>query len=75
MGISLLDCIDPDGKKACEKIYHKITSKAKNLVPVVDAIAREYGIPHRQQAHQRDAGVDAAGRSARRRHLWITPRR
>ncbi len=45
MGISLLDCIDPDGKKACEKIYHKITSKAKNLVPVVDAIAREYGIP------------------------------
>ena len=45
MGISLLDCIDPDGKKACEKIYHKITSRAKNLVPVVDAIAREYGIP------------------------------
>ena len=45
MGIILLDCIDPDGKKACEKIYHKITSKAKNLVPVVDAIAREYGIP------------------------------
>ena len=45
MGISLLDCIDPDGKKACEKIYNKITSHAKNLVPVVDAIAKEYGIP------------------------------
>ena len=45
MGISLLDCIDPDGKKACEKIYNKIVSRAKNLVPVVDAIAREYGIP------------------------------
>ena len=45
MGISLLDCIDPDGKKACEKIYNKITSRAKNLVPVVDAIAKEYGIP------------------------------
>ena len=40
MGISLLDCIDPDGKKACEKIYNKITTRAKNLVPVVDAIAR-----------------------------------
>ena len=25
MGISLLDCIDPDGEKACEKIYNKIT--------------------------------------------------
>ena len=24
MGISLLDCIDPDPRKACEKIYHKI---------------------------------------------------
>ena len=24
MGISLLDCIDPDGKKACEKIYKPV---------------------------------------------------
>ena len=28
MGISLLDCIDPDGRKACEKIYNKITARA-----------------------------------------------
>ena len=39
MGISLLDCIDPDGKAACEKIYNKIVSRAKKLVPVVDAIS------------------------------------
>ena len=26
MGISLLDCIDPDPRKACEKIYNKIKS-------------------------------------------------
>ena len=45
MGISLLDCIDPDGKAACEKIYNKIVSRARNLVPVVDAISAEYGIP------------------------------
>ena len=45
MGISLLDCIDPDGKKACEKIYNKITTRAKDLVKVVDGIAAEYGIP------------------------------
>ena len=24
MGISLLDCIDPDIDKACEKVYNKI---------------------------------------------------
>ena len=26
MGISLLDCADADGRRACEKIYNKITS-------------------------------------------------
>ena len=36
MGISLLDCIDPDADKACEKIYNKITRLAGNLVSVVD---------------------------------------
>ena len=45
MGISLLDCIDPDGRKACEKIYNKITRCAANLVPVVDGISADYGIP------------------------------
>mgnify|MGYP000009397312 CR=1 FL=1 len=32
MGISLLDCADADGRRACEKIYNKITSRAKDLV-------------------------------------------
>ena len=45
MGISLLDCIDPDPARACEKIYRKITSRAAKLVPTVDAISAEYGIP------------------------------
>ena len=45
MGISLLDCIDPDADKACEKIYNKITRLAGNLVSVVDGISEEYGIP------------------------------
>ena len=31
MGISLLDCADPDGRKACEKIYRKITEKRRIL--------------------------------------------
>ena len=45
MGISLLDCIDPDPRKACEKIYHKITTRAARLVPAVEHISAEYGIP------------------------------
>lgn len=45
MGISLLDCADSDIDKACEKVYKKITTKAKNLVAVCSDIEREYGIP------------------------------
>ena len=45
MGISLLDCIDSDGEKARQKIYDKITTKAKDLVNVGKAIEMEYGIP------------------------------
>lgn len=45
MGISLLDCIDSDSNKACQKIYDKITTKAKDLVKVGEQIQEEYGIP------------------------------
>ena len=45
MGISLLDCADPDPAKACEKIYNKITSRAARLVPVVETISTDYGVP------------------------------
>ncbi len=45
MGISLLDCIDTDIDKACEKVYEKIVNKARNLVPVCEQIEAEYGIP------------------------------
>ena len=45
MGISLLDCADEDIDQSCEKIYRKITTKAKDLVKVANDISREYGIP------------------------------
>ena len=45
MGISLLDCIDPDMGKAAEKIYAKITEKACDLVKVGNEISAELGIP------------------------------
>lgn len=45
MGISLLDCIDPDINKACDKVYDKITTKAEKLVETGEKIEKEYGIP------------------------------
>ena len=45
MGISLLDCADSDIDRSCEKVYNKITSKAKNLVEVGQTIEKKYGIP------------------------------
>ena len=34
MGISLIDCADSDIDRSCEKVYKKITTKAKDLVAV-----------------------------------------
>ena len=45
MGISLKSCVDPDIDRACEKVYNKITSYAKNLVQVGEDIESQYGIP------------------------------
>ena len=45
MGISLLDCCDSDAKRACEKIYDKITKSARDLVKTGEAIEAEFGIP------------------------------
>ena len=47
MGISLLDCIDSDSDVACQKIYDKITTKAKDLVKTAEQIEMEYGIQSR----------------------------
>lgn len=45
IGISLLDCIDPDIHKACRKVEEKICRIAKDLVPVAEEISKTYGIP------------------------------
>ena len=45
MGISLLDCADPDPEACCRKIYDKITRLAKDLVRTGEDIEREFGIP------------------------------
>ncbi|MEG1427141.1 MAG: PFL family protein [Oscillospiraceae bacterium] len=45
MGISLLDCINPDIKIACDNVYDKICRYAQNLVRTGEDISKEYGIP------------------------------
>ncbi len=45
MGISLRDCCSENIDRVCEKIYDKITTKAKDLVKTGEDIEHEYGIP------------------------------
>ncbi len=45
LGISLLDCADPNLEELNRKIYEKITDTAKDLVSTGNKIQREYGIP------------------------------
>lgn len=45
MGISLLDCIDPDLDALCRKIHDKIFRLAGNLVKVGNELGVEYGVP------------------------------
>ena len=45
MGISLLDCIDDNIDKACDKVYDKICRYAGELVKTGEDISIDYGIP------------------------------
>ena len=45
MGISLLDCANPDIDKACTAVYDKICRYAERLVRTGEEIENEYGIP------------------------------
>ena len=45
MGIPLLDCMDENIDKACQKVYDKICFSAKDLVKTGQDIEEEYGIP------------------------------
>ncbi len=45
MGISLIDCMDTDIDKSCEKVYNKIYRCAKDLVKTGESISKKFGIP------------------------------
>ncbi|MGN0597245.1 MAG: PFL family protein, partial [Ruminiclostridium sp.] len=45
MGISLLDCIDSDIDRSCDKVYEKMMRVAANHVKTGEEIEKRYGIP------------------------------
>ncbi|MFH1285121.1 MAG: DUF711 family protein, partial [Candidatus Micrarchaeota archaeon] len=45
LGISLLDCADPNAENAREKIFKKITTRAQKLVSEARKLEEKYGIP------------------------------
>lgn len=45
LGISLLDCMDSDLKKCCDRVYEKIVTTAADLVKTGEFIEKEYQIP------------------------------
>ena len=45
LGISLLDCGDPDLESTCEKVYAKVVHHARDLVSVAQSIEADYGVP------------------------------
>ncbi|MBI4853942.1 MAG: PFL family protein [Acidobacteria bacterium] len=45
LGISLRDCSDSSMDRVCDRVVTKIKTLASRLVPIVEQIALEYGIP------------------------------
>ena len=60
MGISLLDCIDSDIHKACDKVYDKITRLAEKLVASVETIEKEFNMENTPDLEKRveSQGID-----------------
>ncbi len=45
LGVNLHDCAATDLKQTCERVVRKLLTKAQNLVPTVESVAADYGIP------------------------------
>lgn len=45
LGLSLRSCASDDIETIARRVYERVTTAAERLVPVADAIGREYGIP------------------------------
>ena len=45
LALNLNDCASPNVDQMCKKVYHKIVSRANQLVDVCDEVGDKYGIP------------------------------
>src|SRR6478736_1687538 len=45
MGISLRDCAGPDEHDVCRRVLEKITRLGQRLVPTVEAVQADLGVP------------------------------
>ncbi len=45
LGLSLLSCVRASAAQTARAVYDLVMKKAEKLVPTVDALSREYGIP------------------------------
>lgn len=45
LALNLNDCASPNVDQMCKKVYHKIVSRARNLVDVCDEVGGKYGVP------------------------------
>ena len=78
MGISLLDCVSDDAKTCSERVYHKIVTRAKDLVKTGEAIENEFGIPivnKRIPSRRFPSSRRAAGITCCLQKRWTGPRR
>ena len=64
LGISIGDCGADTADEMARRLYDKVTGAAERLVPVCEAIEREYGIPIRNKRISVSPVADAAGRCA-----------
>ncbi len=45
LALNLNDCATPNVDQMCKKVYHKVVSRARNLVDVCDEVGGKYGVP------------------------------
>ena len=64
LGVSIGDCGADDAPEMARRLYEKVTRAAERLVPVCEAIEREYGIPIRNKRISVSPVAIVAGRCA-----------
>ncbi len=45
LALNLNDCATPNVDQMCKKVYHKIVTRARNLVDICDEVGGKYGVP------------------------------